>query len=62
MHEDYLTDAGFSIDNTAQEQPKEKDFNSIFDNLTEDVANVSKYISEVTKKQKSRNRLQVGNT
>ena len=53
MHEDFLTSAGFGIDDTTPTQPKEKDFNSIFDNLTEDVANVSKYNSEVTKKQKS---------
>ena len=50
MHEDYLTNAGFSIDNTINVQPEEKDFNSIFDNLTDEVANVSKYISEVNKK------------
>ena len=58
MHEDLMKDANFSIENNLKEESEKKNLNSLFDNLSADVANVSRYISEVAKNKKSNDHLQ----
>lgn len=53
MLEDYMLNDAFSVDDAGKVDANSKNFDSLFDNLTEDIANVNKYISEVNKKNKS---------
>ena len=50
MHEDYMLNNAFSV---GEVEGNNKNLDSLFDNLTEDIANVNKYISEVNKKNKT---------
>lgn len=53
MHEDFLLN-----NNEFDSKLEQKNLDSLFDNLTEDIANVNKYISEVNKQNKTNEQAQ----
>ena len=53
MYDEFLLSEEFKEESDVVEEKKATDIDNLFENLTEDIANVNKYISEVTERRKN---------
>ena len=52
MYDDFMLNDAFEAENTNNLEKRDSNIDNLFNNLTEDIANANKFISEVTKRNK----------